>query len=55
MIYDWTDPIFKWNGWHIFKWITGIIIISGIIYLLWNQNYNMDYNSIIKHFLNKIL
>lgn len=55
MIYDFTDNIFRWNGWRVIKWITGTIIISGIIYLLWNQNNNIDYNVLIEHFLNKIL
>ncbi len=50
MIYDFTDDIFKWRIWHIFKWITGIVIIIGICYLLWNINNGSDYDKNIKSY-----
>lgn len=54
MIYDWTDTIFRWKGWHIFKWITGVIIISVLIYLIWNYHNGVDYNKIIKNFSSNV-
>lgn len=43
MIYDWTDSIFQWKGWHVFKWITGIVICAGMLYLVWNYSTNKDF------------
>lgn len=38
MMYDWTDNIFNWKGWHIFKWITGIIICGLLLIWMWDVN-----------------
>lgn len=32
-IWQITDDIFSWKGWHIFKWITGAIICVLVVYI----------------------
>lgn len=29
-----SDEIFAWKGWHVGKWITGVLIITLIIFLI---------------------
>lgn len=51
MIYDWTDDIFAWKGWHVIKWIFGALLAIGIVYLIWQLNVN---NNIQTYFLSLI-
>lgn len=38
MIWDFTDPIFKWDFWKYFKWIFGLLILVGLLYIIWILN-----------------
>ncbi len=48
MIYDWTDDIFKWNGWHVIKWIFGVLCLIGIIYIVVDWNGSKKVESYLK-------
>lgn len=34
MIYDWTDPIFRWRIWHLCKWLFGIALAVAVVYFM---------------------
>lgn len=53
------DKIWSWKGWHVFKWITGILILWFILIQVWimsvDKNYPNNMISEIKNYkFNKI-
>lgn len=54
MIWDFTDPVFKWTGWHIFKWLTGIIILTFIGVWFWDVNHGNILEGKTIKYMNKI-
>lgn len=48
-IWKLTDPIFDWIGWHYFKWVTGLIIATGLVWFIWNLNTDPNIMDFIYH------
>lgn len=49
------DKLWNWRGWHVFKWITGVILCVFIVSQIWFLTINMNYaNDLKKDFLNTI-
>ena len=34
------SPFWNWKGWQTFKWLTGVIILIGVLFLIWDYNAN---------------
>ncbi len=34
------SPFWNWKGWQTFKWLTGIIILISVLFLIWDYNAN---------------
>lgn len=47
MIYDWTDDIFKWKFWNIFKWIFGVLLCIGITWIIWNLSTDINFEKFL--------
>lgn len=51
MIYDFTDPIFAWGGWHVVKWVFGTLCCVAIVYAI------IDFNNgqLIERYINSCI
>lgn len=32
------SPFWNWKGWQVIKWITGIIVLVGVLLVIWKYN-----------------
>lgn len=32
------NPFWNWKGWQTFKWITGGVVLFGVLVMIWNYN-----------------
>jgi len=56
MKHEYDNWFWGWNGWQIMKWVTGVVVLAGCIWLIWcfYTNERIVTNKHVEKIINKI-